>query len=832
MLDVLLKLFHEGNNTHHDLSQKPRAFRRNPYMEFFDHPFAISAYEKDTKDNLHSKYCGCFMSSDEIYQSSSHKVLLDLTAIRSASHKCLTKRLSAKLPLQTDQDSFHFEDMRAGWTGAIHINIDDLFSERTASRSEQGVDDNAGSDCHFSVLNYYIAGFVGETHSSLSGGDVAAVFDDNCQIPVAFFENMDRNPKMNDFVMAKVESVTISCLCLGLCSNPEACDNDSGTDPDQTPVSVSASLPSLYASNHTLLGGCSLLFLGQLAFISAIQVHCKYARIFDANGSHLTIAKESDFVNIETCISDPIEYKKPSYAGTVRGTLTRRMFQTTMNKDGSHTVGRLSISSCTGQGSSLTESDTSCLQEMGVTLNVSQNTAILLKLNEKHDYICPQTKLSDAQKQLASGFWTFGDSGRTVALTLGGSEDLVPESRCSKVSVLVFFPVSTIRITKAGHMRACCVQGELDSLFFYAKKMDHDSDTSTGYAVQFDFKGGLKSMKGMLMQRPRRRSILRVVGCSRRSLGELLSPPSNAIPTYTLSHLFNIISKQLQCTSRILVSSTLVRRIMSAHFLGVSFCQVQCYCTRCFCPLVDLKEEQDEIAEEETFWHLPLPGEALLGDFEISATHSNNNQSKQSFFRCPNQCPPCSFGVRWECSGMIDDGTGQATLYADGEAALMLLGMSSKVITCIEDGLWNVPGGRIVFKRSIPPSNELRSRIGILNAKLDNFDHTIRSLPMRFKAEYFLETYCRSSKIQRRPLEYYVRCKKPVSKFQHLHHTTIDTFFDEGGECPSGIFRSDEASYTLPALKLELVDCGVATRQRERTMANNLLESFTLERAL
>ena len=41
---------------------------------------------------------------------------------------------------------------------------------------------------------------------------------------------------------------------------------------------------------------------------------------------------------------------------------------------------------------------------------------------------------------------------------------------------------------------------------------------------------------------------------------------------------------------------------------------------------------------------------------------------------CPNGCSRSHATVKWEVSATIDDGTGQAKLYADRDAALLVLG--------------------------------------------------------------------------------------------------------------------------------------------------------------
>jgi hypothetical protein len=169
-------------------------------------------------------------------------------------------------------------------------------------------------------------------------------------------------------------------------------------------------------------------------------------------------------------------------------------------------------------------------------------------------------------------------------------------------------------------------------------------------------------------------------------------------------------------------------------------------------------------------------------------------------------------GVKWEASGIIDDGTGQATIYADGDVALTLLGMSSEDTKLVEQVIWFVPAGTLIFKKSIPPSADLRKKVTDFLAK-NKVTEPIRLMPIHTRAKYLLEKHCRSSSVPCRPLDFYIRCKPLPERSRNLHHTIVDSFFvDNNGS--GSIFRETASSYTLPSLKLQLVDCGVPSFER------------------
>jgi len=309
--------------------------------------------------------------------------------------------------------------------------------------------------------------------------------------------------------------------------------------------------------------------------------------------------------------------------------------------------------------------------------------------------------------------------------------------------------------------------------------------------------------------------------------------------------LFELIFQSLQesTASQNIMNPSLVRRITKSRFLGVSFCQVQCYCTQCFCPLVGPpsiyagnttrvgKRKRNNSFDEPSFWHLPHPDKSLPSPNRIrrspsvvttKSTPSVPGHIQTSKFRCPKKdCPKHTFDVKWECSGVLDDGTGQATMYADGDAALTLLGMSAEEIQIIEEGIWSTCDGIIQFMKSIPPPKDLREKIIDILAtqrrdgyKKPTIVDPLQLLSKQDRASYLLERHCRSSNRPRRPLDFYVRCKplrNAENAVPHLRHTMIDSFFEESTSerGSTNIYRGQVASYTIPSLKLELVDCGV-----------------------
>ena len=155
----------------------------------------------------------------------------------------------------------------------------------------------------------------------------------------------------------------------------------------------------------------------------------------------------------------------------------------------------------------------------------------------------------------------------------------------------------------------------------------------------------------------------------------------------------------------------------------------------------------------------------------------------------------------------------------------MLLGMSQSVVGQIEEGVWLNEKG-VMFSKGIPPKELLRSsvlaargtaydRSGVYHGNQRKIRHVkerdvLGSLDPSIRAEYLMQRHCRSSKEQFRELIYFVRCKPLSDGISHLNQTEIDSFvLSREADSSEGarVLTTDVATYSLPPLKLNLVDC-------------------------
>ena len=339
----------------------------------------------------------------------------------------------------------------------------------------------------------------------------------------------------------------------------------------------------------------------------------------------------------------------------------------------------------------------------------------------------------------------------------------------------------------------------------------------------------------MLNRRPPRRNF------GGPAFGEILWRPVDAgVPSCTISALYTALCDDLKMGSRLNLCPSLVRRVRGATFLGVSYCRVFAECSKCYAPLriSDASDTENkrrkkndsgivasvlvEDLDRATYWHRPLPtnpGEEILGQAAdqvsrrpVPRTEFSSGRYSTSL-HCPNNCRVDQYGgIKWECSGTLDDGTGQARLLSDRDVSLCLLGLSAETIETIENGAW-LNGDGIIFSKTMPPKAHLRHAVLTARSLAENHKRNffitrplhdadvLLFLTPIVRAEYLLQYHCRSLTAVRE-LDCYVRCKPLSDRVSHVKQTAIEVF-------PG----TDVATYTLPPLKLQLVDCCIDARR-------------------
>ena len=175
-----------------------------------------------------------------------------------------------------------------------------------------------------------------------------------------------------------------------------------------------------------------------------------------------------------------------------------------------------------------------------------------------------------------------------------------------------------------------------------------------------------------------------------------------------------------------------------------------------------------------------------------------------------------------------DNGTGQAKIYAEREAALLLLGGRLDV-TAIEEGAWEMEGG-VFFQPAIPASSFLMqcikdatftARRRIAESKLnkkkesdkEDLPSTFSLLPTDAKAEYLLHQYCRQwyQFNHSRKMDLFCRCKPLSEDVTTVNQTGIN--IAKAMIAKVGLDYCNSQTASLPPLKLTLEDACLASEE-------------------
>jgi len=207
---------------------------------------------------------------------------------------------------------------------------------------------------------------------------------------------------------------------------------------------------------------------------------------------------------------------------------------------------------------------------------------------------------------------------------------------------------------------------------------------------------------------------------------------------------------------------------------------------------VSTKARDDD--SEDTFWHLPMDFEGCDGPSPSPKPRGSriddrmcvNKMTIPTNLRCPNDCPIDFAAIKWECSGVVDDGTGQAKLHAERDAALALIG-SGLNVERVEDGAWAVESG-ITYQRSVPPNSFIRNAVREAqmmarqiardnpeaNKKIVRASDVLRLLTPEAKAIYTMQRHCRFSKEPLRSIDIVCRCKPISDVVEDLNRTDVE----------------------------------------------------------
>lgn len=820
---LLQKLYNVAAPTRDDLvnsllvpiQPKSGSSKRNVYAEFFDHGvFEVDASMGGQVSTSRSGLLATFRR-----HGLTPPLCISLSDILERGLALTANRLEKYM---TD----NLESIQIGWAASIHTKGTHCLQE--TFHPGANLDDDVPV---YSFGFGSVATKAGNYFATLSNGSVA--------IPVVISSDSQTETDpvtVECYVWARLQSVIVSCICI---------DVDQSTERTDT-VGKPTFLPP-YANvgeqTNATNGCCSVIQVNRRFFIVSLSLVCS-ALLSSDFSDVITSAKtpnedEVDTQSVEACLRARLPNSHVPY---IRGILARCYYKAMRCKADRCSGYMLTIAhspSCHDRGQY-----TSCLQSVEVKLPLKLDTAMRQIL-----YSAANCSVSIDKLTIGLTWWKIATCPWTCSLLAGGWDEYACMEADQTSNVIVLIPSSCANHdSQRGYTRLRCSLDDTVATISFQPNAGPPCLISPHF---FDNIGGGKFVVGMLDKRPHRRRF------GDPAQGELVLHPTHAgIPKITLSSLLSLLCLDLQQSpARSHMAPSLAREIRGANLLGVSYCQVVAECSLCYSKLLlgpnvtTVPTISSETRGEEThlnynnedrpsYWSNPIREDDSSKKTASTqrSTPKNNQAVKTTLLHCPNHCPVNRFGaVKWECSGILDDGTGQAKLFAERDAALCLLGIPAWMARVIEDGAWQKSGGvGIVYSKTMPPKPEIRSSVfaarslalqhlraiwaattsnwGIKRRQLTD-DDVLHFLTPVTRAEYLLQRFCQSSKEPLRPLTYFVRCKPLADGVVHVNQTAIEVgptawaqgHYSSGRGSAGGAF--DVATYALPPLKLNLIDC-------------------------
>lgn len=760
------------------------AGKRDPFMEFFGH-----ALEKEqASDDTDTVQCGCYLSR-VLPSRANFPCTLSLTEIKDISQSAFSQHLEG---IMTKFNGSSNQDIKGGWTTSLQLTPKYM---EMKMRREMRIEEP--------IMVF------GTIHSMDDDNQPWSLENKTMRIPISFRAASKVVLAIGKVAALQLNAVLVSCICLGS-YNLSAQDEKQKQEVPPHYADLK-SWSSLGIECDTRNGSCALFRLNGLMFVVSFLVHGDAFFHSDAVTTDCAELNSLPSLTIHECLSPESRDMKH---GTLTGLLCRQRFKFAKIRRNQFNACVLTLSHIPlGVAETLEANNISSLQSMELKISVSTPRKGIEEMLAAISRLLDNVSILEEQVALAVAWWKVADSANSAPIVAGGLDEFILPSHSVGLVSRLSVPISAIIHGRHGYVRFSCDVKQIQASL---QKIETTSDlNSHGDKTLVTSVGGSKFLPGMLDRMPRRQEFASNDGLT---IGERTSTSCfSGVSSATLAELHWQLCKDICNHTQFELAPSMVQLVRRAKLLSISFCRAQVECTMCFEKLIQRDRSISnkpmsgvvDCSPVPSFWNMPLPAcEEKAGEQHRSCDHQTLVQP-QSILRCSNDCPIDAAQVRWECSGVLDDTTGQAKLYAERGAALTLLGMTSEVQTIIEQGAWHTEVG-LVFTRTSPAKAFVKQaireaqRVAIQNLgiKYATDAHVLQLLTPLIRAEYYLHEHCRS--VIPRPLHYYVRCK-PIGAF-HLNQTQIEMVTPSITEGQNAV-SSHVATYSLPPLKLTLVDC-------------------------
>jgi hypothetical protein len=622
--------------------------------------------------------------------------------------------------------------------------------------------------------------------------------DTTCCCPITIKEP-SRLPDCFSYqnVLCNPQVCIVSAMCLGPLSATRRGGAEMLDGTENREKLVFALEPSTEPVQSAKEGSCAILNCNGYAFIISIHMHCDTIVPIVEHSPALQSFGEQKLLTIEQML-DP--HRVVREGDSFAGILCRQRLKFVKIRSGRFSGTMLTLGHCsTPEQRSMDASSLVTLQslELNISTEVSEERKARLRKIFESEFAGINGSLMEEQLSLASAWWKLADGPSSALIACGVDETLKSdlEKKVSTVSRFVphlVVPTSSQEEGNNGFVRFSCnvnnISVRLIEIFNLAFPVNRASTSPLSSL------GNQKFFRGM---------IDRLLTGRLSSVRELRPRVSQGIPEVTLGDLCTEICADIRMCSQSALAPSMARLIRGARFLSVSYCKVQAACSLCHKTLVrisdgdasDLSDVIDRVNGQQSFWGTQLPLDGSVPEKSVI----------RSRLKCPSHCPIHSSEVIWECSGILDDGTGQCKLYSERETAIALLGIDAQIARSIEDGAWETETG-ICYQKAMPQSSLLKQAIRDARIELSRHvkgrklkrEEIMRMLMPTARASYLLHQYCNNAPSTKHDLDYVVRCKPLSTDAFHLNRAEVETRNDQ-------LMPVDTVVYSLPPLKLNLV---------------------------
>eukprot|EP00578_Thalassiosira_sp_NH16_P022919 CAMPEP_0181081368 /NCGR_PEP_ID=MMETSP1071-20121207/3065_1 /TAXON_ID=35127 /ORGANISM="Thalassiosira sp., Strain NH16" /LENGTH=1499 /DNA_ID=CAMNT_0023162911 /DNA_START=189 /DNA_END=4685 /DNA_ORIENTATION=+ len=849
---------------------------RDPYAEFFDHAHNGSfstATECGSSINEFSFYNHYFYHM----ASTSMPHVAGLEDLRNSCAQNFINRVA--ISLQCIEESSRIS---SGWTSSYHYQglsmiqvLNDYKKTQSLNNAQSKVWYDVSND---STNNIYAWGHVEANIASQEFHHTTASFRDNaCQIPFSLMPSESfqtfQLEKSDSFIWLQIESMSISCLCLGLrqrehASGPGDCSSQVNNEKSHKPGSCPNNLPHSFLPStkdgDIKAGGTDghgfVFLVDNLVFIASVHITAKSiasidhsdslrAKAEDLRALHKprglneppsSITDDTSVLSVQECLEQTTSLGQVNSPVSIVGRMLRQRFtfrklKTVLRAGGSKKCyeGWSIILSHIEPSSGDILGAASVLQTIEVRISVTFGMSIQTSSNALKyavHRLFSSGAITPDQVTMGLAWWVASENSKTLPLLAGGWDERDDNFSVDKnflpPSVHLMIPYKSRTFSNLGYQRFRCDLDEINSFLVSEPECSHKLFHERSNHKPL-LRATAKFLPGMLVRR-----LIRVppmvskVAVKKdflygsKNQHSLLTKLKGrgGVPSATLAELHWEICNALKDGSHAHLKPSLLRRIHNAKILSISFCRARVECTQCFKTL-----------SGGTSKYKRFPTMHRRHDSPSNFWLSEDKESPEaSTLYCPSGCSRSHGAVKWECSAIIDDGTGQAKMYAEREAALLLLGRSLDVAT-IEKGVWELDGG-LFFQPALPASSHLvscikdassRARQFITDSRVNkkekdfnaNLASTFSLLPADAKAEYLLHQHCRQWYQQHhcRKMDLFCRCKPLSEDVKSVNQSEIQVAKAWIARC--GLVDAKVPTATLPPLKLTLEDACLTSEE-------------------